>query len=46
MKTYDNHGNLAGEINNIITPDGKQITTNTTYSNYGGQPKVERQHIS
>jgi hypothetical protein len=43
MKSYDNHGNLCNEINTIYV-DGKVITTNTSYSNYGEQ-KVQFQTI-
>jgi len=34
MKGYDNFGNLIGEINTCYV-DGKVITTQTSYSNYG-----------
>jgi len=32
MKTYDNSGNLIGEINTIIRPDKGIIISNTIYS--------------
>jgi hypothetical protein len=44
MKSYDNHGHLCNEINTIIS-NGKQIVTNTSYSNYGGEPKVQTQTV-
>ena len=34
MKSYDNFGNLISEINTCYA-DGKVITTQTSYSNYG-----------
>ncbi len=45
MKSYDNHGNLCNEQNTFYV-DGKVITTNTSYTNYGGQLKVQSQMIS
>jgi len=36
MKSYDNSGNLIGQIEHFRTGDGKSVTTNTTYSN--GRP--------
>jgi hypothetical protein len=43
-KGYDNHGNLSYETNTCIV-DGKVITTSTSYTNYGGEPKVAFQNI-
>ncbi|MGA2373309.1 MAG: hypothetical protein ACLP3R_06550 [Candidatus Korobacteraceae bacterium] len=46
MKTYDNNGNLGSEINTCYV-DGKVITTNTSYSNYGvNNQRVLNQHIT
>lgn len=45
MRTYDNNGNLANEINTSFV-DGKVIVTNTSYSNYGGQQRVTSQTIT
>jgi len=42
MQTFNNDGELVGEINNAITSDGEHIVTNTAY--YGG--KVVTQHIT
>jgi hypothetical protein len=46
MKGYDNFGNLISEINTCYV-DGKVITTNTSYSNYGvNNQRVLNQHIT
>jgi hypothetical protein len=42
MRTFDNHGDLVGEINYAVTSTGEHIVTNTAY--YGG--KVVAQHIT
>jgi len=44
-KPYDNFGNLISEINTCYV-DGKVITTQTSYSNYGGQQRVISQNIT
>jgi hypothetical protein len=33
MKTYDNNGELVGEINHFRTGDGKSVTTNSLHNN-------------
>lgn len=38
MRTFDNRGRLAGEINTTFTQDGMVITTNTIYNPTNGQP--------
>jgi len=45
MKTYDNSGNLGAEINTCYV-DGKVITTQTSYRNYGGQQRVNAQTVT
>ena len=32
MKTYNNHGELVGELNTSTTDKGDRITTNTVYN--------------
>lgn len=41
MKSYDNHGNLASEINSSRTSDGKIITSNTLYNTDNGRPVAQ-----
>jgi hypothetical protein len=41
MKSFDNHGNLASEINTSRTSDGKVITTNTLYNTDNGRPAAQ-----
>ncbi|MGA3317258.1 MAG: hypothetical protein ABSC64_12570 [Candidatus Korobacteraceae bacterium] len=46
MKGYDNFGNLISEINTCYV-DGKVITTQTSYSNYGvNNQRVISQNIT
>ena len=46
MQAYDNFGNLIREIN-TCNVDGKVITTQTSYSNYGvNNQRVINQHIT
>ncbi|HXW92756.1 MAG TPA: hypothetical protein VEK33_19565 [Terriglobales bacterium] len=42
MQTFNNDGELVGEINGAITDSGEHIVTNTAY--YGA--KVVTQHIT
>ena len=39
MKTYDNNGELIGEMSTIFTQEGTVIRTNTTHSN--GCPVIQ-----
>ena len=39
MKTYNNQGELIGEINSGLTDDGDRVTTNTIYDR--GNPVVQ-----
>ena len=39
MKTYNNNGELIGEMNTIFTREGSVVTTNTTQSS--GCPIVQ-----
>jgi hypothetical protein len=41
MKSYDNHGKLASEINTSYTTDGKVITTNTLHNTSNGHPVAQ-----
>jgi len=45
VRSYDNSGNLSNEINTSFV-DGKLVITNTSYSNYGGQQRVNFQTIT
>ncbi len=46
MQAYDNFGNLISEINTCYV-DGKVITTQTSYSNYGvNNQRVISQNIT
>jgi hypothetical protein len=38
MKSFDNHGRLASEINTSRTSDGKTITSQTMYNTDNGRP--------
>jgi hypothetical protein len=44
MKSFDNKGNLVGEINTSRTSDNKVVTTNTIYDTGSGRPIS--QHIA
>ena len=41
MKGFDNHGNLASEINTSYTSDGKIIITNTLFNANSGRPVAQ-----
>lgn len=44
MKTYDNNGELIGEMNTIFAQDGSAIRTNTTHTT--GCPIVQKRHCA
>jgi len=39
MKSFNNHGELTGEINSGLTDNGDRVTTNTLYDR--GNPVVQ-----
>lgn len=41
MKSFDNQGRLAGEINTCYTGNGKVVTTNTIYNTGSGRPVAQ-----
>ena len=46
MKTFDNSGELVGEISFFKTADGKSITTNTQYNSYNGRPVSQNASVT